>query len=128
MEVNSANQTWSKWVWIVKPAVTFRPSRNEVVNKFATVGKKWFGSATEMRLRQKNKHYIIEYLTEGHPVNDPTYVEFTRKSWQELFEKLFGIGTVSKLTARIMAGSKQDGSPAEQMIILPTISVSPASL
>lgn len=131
MDVNSANQVWSKWVWFVSPKTaklhgqTARPKFDYVLTNLARFGRKCFGSSSSMRIRETNRGYIIEVLTEGHPVHDKAYVEYIRAAWQKFFENGFGGNTTSKLTAKLMAGSRQDGTPAEQMLILPTLTLNP---
>lgn len=119
MNPNSANQRWSKWVWFVVPGRTLQRSFAEVKINCARFGRKAFGAASQMNITQTGRGYLIEVLTEGHPVHDPDYLRYMRENWQRFFETGFGVGTKSKLTAKLMAGSPQNGKPADQMIIMP---------
>lgn len=121
MNPNSQNQRWSKWVWFVVPGrKIFRPFSN-IKENCARFGRKAFGAASQMRIRQNKRGYIVEVLTEGHPVHDPQFVDYVRCGWQVFFEHGFGLGTTAKMTAKLMAGSPQNGKPADQMIILPFV-------
>jgi hypothetical protein len=75
-----------------------------------------------MRIRQTPRGYIVEVLTEGHPVHDPQFKQYMADNWRLFFVSGFGLGTAVKMTAKLMAGSRQDGTASEQLIIMPTIS------
>jgi len=121
MNPNSANQRWSKWVWFVVPGRTMQRPFANLKENCARFGRKAFGAASQMCITQNARGYIVEVLTEGHPVHDGTYVQYMRAQWQKFFEEGFGLGTKTKLTAKLMAGSRQDGTAADQMLIVPSI-------
>jgi hypothetical protein len=130
MNPNSANQLWSKWVWFVRPAKGVSAAGNviprtwnECLSNIARFGRKAFGSASQMNVRQTGRGYIIEVLTEGHPVHDPQFVEHMRQSWDQFFKSGFGLSTTTKMTAKLMAGSRQDGSPSDQLVVLPSLTI-----
>lgn len=120
---NSQNQRWSKWVWFVQPGTIKARPFDVVKHHVARFGRKAFGSGTEMRIRQTQRGYIIEVLTEGVPGHDPDFQKYMREKWELFFQTGFGPGTTIRMTAKLMAGRRQDGSPAEQLIILPMISI-----
>ena len=122
MNPNSKNQLWSKWTWTVYPgrkvALPFEPLK-QVIAKFT---RGHFGSASQMRITEKLDHYIIELLTEGKPAHDYVFVDQITARFQSFFKHQFGPGTQTSLSGpRLMAGSRQDGSPPDQMIILPSL-------
>jgi hypothetical protein len=126
MNPNSTNQMWSKWAWFVAPANGLEaiPRKwEEVRTNIARFGRKAFGSASQMNIRQTGRGYIIEVLSEGHPVHDPAFVAHMRQAWDQFFKCGFGLGTTSSMTAKLMAGSRQDGTPSDQMVIMPTLTI-----
>ena len=123
MNPNSANQRWSKWIWFVAPGtITARPFKN-VVENVARFARKGFGSASQMRIRETPKGYIVEVLSEGHPAHDPQFVKYMKDCFQKFFINGFGPDTQVRLTVKLMAGSRQDGTPADQMVVLPSLRV-----
>ena len=98
-------------------------SMSEVRANCARFGRKAFGSASQMRVRRNSRGYLIEVLTEGAPVHDPAFVDYMRCAWQVFFEHGFGLGTKTKLTAKLMAGSPQDGKPSEQLLMMPALEI-----
>jgi len=123
MNPNSQNQLWSKWVWFVVPGTIKQRPFSNVRDNLARFGQKAFGSSSQMRIRQTGRGYIVEVLTEGHPVHDPQYVAWMRSNWERFFVSGFGMGTTVKMTAKLMAGSRQDGTPPDQLLIIPKLIV-----
>lgn len=122
MNPNSGNQTWSKWQWTVYPgrrlALPFEPIKLAIAN-FTT---RQFGRAGRMRITEKLDHYVIELLTEGKPAHDPDFVQITARQFENFFTSQFGVSTrTMQAPPTFMAGSRQDGSSRDQLIILPTI-------
>lgn len=124
MNPNSQNQIWSKWVWFIVPGVIKQRSFSVVKDNIARFGIKAFGSGSQARIRQTGRGYILEILTEGHPVHDPAFKQYMKENWEKFFVSGFGNGTTVKMTAKLMAGSGQEGKPADQMLILPKLEVS----
>lgn len=123
MQPNSQNQMWSKWVWFVQPERIVPRSLQEVKANCARFGRKAFGSASNMRVRKNSRGYLIELLTEGHPVHDPQFVKYMRDNWTSFFMSGFGLSTKVKMSAKLMAGSRQDGTPSDQLLIIPALTI-----
>lgn len=122
MNPNSRNQTWSKWTWIVRPGRQVVLPFEPVKASLADFARKHFGQAGQMRITEKLDHYVIELLTEGKPAHDPGFVAHTSAVFKNFYTVQFGVGTHTRLTGpKLMAGSRQDGSPPEQMIIMPRL-------
>ena len=122
MNPNSKNQLWSRWTWTVHPgrrvAVPFLPIRDAL----ARFGRRRFGSVGQMRVTEKLDHYVVDVRLEGKPVHDPDYVRHESMVWHAYFLELFGPRTVVTMTPpKLEAGSRQDGSPPDQLIIIPPI-------
>ena len=121
MNPNGQNQRWSKWVWFVQPGRTLVRPFVDVKANLARFAGKAFGSVSQMRITQTGRGYLVELLTEGHPVHDPSYRQYMRENWERFFISGFGQGTTVKMTAKLMAGSRQDGTPSDQLLILPVL-------
>jgi hypothetical protein len=132
MNPNSANQRWSLWEYRIFPSGLKRPSYQTVKANAARFGRLAFGSASEMRVQWRTDDFgrlcwVITVLSEDHPVHDATYVEWMHRQWHRFFTEGFGPGSTIQSHARLMAGDREDGRPADQLIVLPGISVADAA-
>jgi hypothetical protein len=132
VDPNSANQRWSKWFITIYTGGTKAPAFADVKANCARFARKGFGSASNMHIEvQRRPTYaggrrdvvLIQVLTEGQPVHDPGYVAYMRASWTRFAIAGWGNGTRVELDAKLMAGSRQDGSPTDQLIIAAPIAV-----
>ena len=125
--VNSTHQLWSLWQYRVFPEARRRPDFETVKANCARFGRLVFGSASQMRISLAEAPYRwdIDVRTEGHPVHDPCYAEWMHAQWKTFLQGGFGATCDVHCHARLEAGSRQDGTPAEQLIILPTLQVTP---
>lgn len=122
MNPNSAHQMWSKWTITVAPAKTIPRNEPTVKTNAIRFVRKAFGLATQMRItKQSNGLWVFQIRTEGHPVHDTTYVTYMTQAFQQFFIAGFGLGTKVSVTAKLEAGSAQDGKPASQLVILPSL-------
>lgn len=122
MDPNSSHQLWSKWTITVTPARKIRRDEPTVHSNAARFMRKAFGSATQMRVtKQSNGLWVFQVRSEGHPVHDPTYVAYLTTAFQQFFTAGFGISTKVSVSAKLEAGSAQDGKPASQLLILPSL-------
>lgn len=124
MNPNSKNQMWSRWTFRVTPLINRRLYFEDVRATCARFGRFVFGSASEMNVIFDRGRWVIDVRTEGHPVHDAAFVENIRAQWVVFFEHNFGRGTEVALETKLEAGSRQDGTPAEQLIMMPSISLS----
>lgn len=124
MNPNSGHQRWSKWTFTIGPGGTKRPPFADVRANAARFGRKVFGSASQMRVRVwRDGRVVIEVRTEGHPVHDPAYVASVRALWLRWALVGWGVGTTLQLTTRLEAGSREDGTPPDQLILAPPLCV-----
>lgn len=144
MNPNSANQWWSKWTFIVFPQRPHAQHLEEVTTNCARFGRKAFGGATEMRVREVEqlppdiRHlvsrgitrrrllknvWIVEVRTEGESTIDQQYVTSMGRQWTRFFREGFGQQTQVEVKVKHEAGSRQDGTPADQLIMLPPMAV-----
>lgn len=123
MDPNSRHQIWSRWTFTVTAGRPVARPVAEVRANCARFGRKAFGSASEMRVTQIGSTWTIDVRTEGHPVHELRYVEWMTAQWCRFFENGFGAGTTVRCATKLEAGSRQDGTPAEQLIIMPPLAV-----
>jgi len=125
MNPNSSNQCWSKWTITVTPGRQVPRLYEDVKQNTARFIREGFGSATQVHIAHVIKDlrniYIIKIRTEGHPAHDPQFVEYCRGCFLDFFTIGFGVGTLVETEVKWEAGSKQDGTPAEQLLILPQL-------
>lgn len=125
MNPNSVHQRWSLWQYRVYPDGTRRPEYADVKENCARFGRLLFGSASQMRIRQAAQdgrmYWEVAVLSEGHPVHDGSYTEWMHRQWRDFFEQGFGMSCEVQSHARLEAGDRQDGKPADQLIVLPTL-------
>lgn len=123
MNPNSEHQLWSRWTFTVMPGTIRNRPFNEVCDNCARFARKAFGSAGEMKVVRTGDGYTIDIRVEGHPVHDARFVAYYAHMFRRFFESGFGVGTTMTLDARLEAGSRQDGTPPDQLLILPSLSV-----
>jgi hypothetical protein len=126
MNPNSANQRWSLWEYRVYPDGTKQPDFQTVKVNCAKFGRLVFGSASEMRVKAATDgtgrlYWEIAIRTEGHPVHEGPYTEYVHSHWRRFLENGFGSASEVQTHARLEAGSRQDGTPADQLIIMPSL-------
>ena len=126
MNPNSSHQRWSLWEYRVYPDTTKRPPYALVKENCARFGRLIFGSVSEMRIRCATDHHgrlfwEVAILTEGHPVHEAPYTEWMHAQWRTFFRNGFGPSCEVQAHARLTAGDKQDGMPADQLIVMPLL-------
>jgi hypothetical protein len=129
MNLNSGNQRWSLWEYRVYPTRTqlMQPDFKSVKANCAKFGRLVFGSASSMHIRYASDqvgrmYWEIAVLTEGHPVHDPQYTTWMHDQWRAFLHSGFGKCDV-QAHARLEAGDRQDGRPADQLIVLPGLTI-----
>jgi hypothetical protein len=129
MDPNSQHQSWSKWSYRVYPEAARRPSFAMVKLLAARYARELFGAASQMRIRYGTDDagklcWDFEVLSEGHPVHDPDFVDTIHRLWAAFLKTGFGGGCkITRATAELKAGAREDGRPADQLIILPSLAV-----
>jgi hypothetical protein len=123
---NSSHQRWSFWQYRVYPDPAHRPSFWAVKPSAARFGRLMFGSVSEMKIEQATDdtgrlYWQISILSEGHPVHDPLYVGWMHTQWGRFLREGFGHSCEIRSHARLEAGDRQDGTPADQLIVVPSI-------
>jgi len=124
MDPNSQHQLWSRWHYRVYPAAGTSPRFSQVKLNCARFGRLLFGGASEMLLEQiappgGRAYWDVQIRTEGPPAHDPQYVVWMHVQWDRFFRHGFGATCDVQSAVKIEAGSRQDGKPADQVIMLP---------
>jgi hypothetical protein len=125
MNPNSGNQRWSRWSFTIRPAGVRRPTFEDVKANAARFARKGFGTATQMRVATDSGGTVrIMVRTEGHPVHEAAYVTWVTAQWQRWAVNGWGAGTTLTCDeAKLEAGSRQDGTPSDQLIIAPQLAL-----
>jgi hypothetical protein len=123
MNPNSQHQLWSRWTARVTPDPDRAlPPYDVVKDNCARFYRKAFGAATELNLTGSNVPgacWTIDCRTEGHPAHDPDYVRFMVGNLRHFLESGFGPHAAVAFEVKFEAGDRQDGRPADQLIIGP---------
>lgn len=126
MDPNSANQTWSRWTWEIVPSRSLLMwTFPEVRTNCARFAKRAFGLATQMRVTQVDNWWRVDTRTEGHPAHDPSFRAWMLGNWDKFLRAGFGSDSKIDVEVKVEAGSLQDGTPSQQLIIMPTIEIEP---
>lgn len=133
MNPNSQHQLWSLWVFTVTPGdIRRNPSWDIVKNNCARFAVAHFGSTGQMKVERQasvsetygvRTRWIVRVRVENAPVHDPSYRNHTVQKWAKFFAQGFGTGTHTHCDTKLEAGDKQDGTPPDQLIILPPLPV-----
>ena len=126
VDPNSKNQIWSVWEYRIYPDGTKRPDFQTVKENFARFGRLVFGSVSEMKIvcgtdEYSHLYWEVTIRTEGHPVHDPAYADWTHDKWLKFFAEGFGQHSQIRYSAKLEAGDRQDGKPADQLLIMPNL-------
>lgn len=130
MNPNSQNQIWSLWVW--KILVRKKIPYDQVKQNCARFGRNAFGSSSQMNIQEdehlnikRGVYYIwtIKVRSEGHQQPDEAYVKYMKDNWDKFLRNGFGNDAVITFESKLEAGSKGDGSPASQLIIIPPVKI-----
>jgi hypothetical protein len=120
---NGAHQWWGKWTFEVSCSKGFSKSvtMEELKQNFGRFCRKLFGSNGVADVRWGRGKLTIDVLVEGGNVapHDPYFVEYVRNQATAFMVNGFGPNARVQVAAKLMAGSRQDGTPAEQMLIVP---------
>ncbi len=112
---NSTHQLWSMWVFTIRVAGKDAP-RADVEYNVAKWLRMGFGSAGRVRVSRTIYGWKIQVMIEGKPAHDPDYVASVKKHFEDFVAKGFGVLATGEVQVKVLAGDKQDGKPAEQMI------------
>lgn len=128
MNPNTVHQVWSRWEYRIYS--DHQPDYQTVKANCARFGRTLFGSVSAMRITQRTDgdgrlHWQIEVMTEGHPIQELLYVEWVHAQWRRFLLEGFGHTAEIRSHARLDAGERSDGLPADQLIILPPLIVRP---
>lgn len=121
MDPNSQNQLWSEWRFQIHDGGRIIP-REHVRENAARWLARLFGSAAAFRLTRTRTGWQIKCRAEGVAAHDPSTVAYIKQQFAAYFvARGWGPIASSAVTVRILAGSEQNGKPADQWVGIPTI-------
>jgi hypothetical protein len=87
--------------------------------------RKGFGSAGEVSVTRTSFGWRIRFHVEGVPAHDPEYVKNVTQQFRSNFvvSGWGSLGAYGTVSARVLAGSLEEGAPAEQWVMIPTVSL-----
>ncbi len=123
---NSQHQTWSRWTFGVRADWSKLPSLQECVDNFREWAAIGFQSrAGRARLIQPTPlEYVFQVEIEGPPATDPEFREHVKRQFIAHF-MFAGFGfssTLVQFDVKILAGEREQGAPADQLIVMPPLS------
>lgn len=125
MDPNSQNQVWSLWTVTVTGGFLALPSTpahyKHVKFNAARFMRDTFGTASTMRIVHDRNGWTFQVRTEGTPAHDPELVAEYAAAFEKFFRNGFGTRATVTTTVKFEAGSKQDGKPSDQLLILPRL-------
>jgi hypothetical protein len=127
---NSAHQRWSRWTFVVLLDARRIPTVDAVRLNFQRYCSRLFKSSAgrvnvaivrDSRVRPIRTYAVHKVEIEGPPVHDPAYQAWVRREFEGVFmAQGFGPGaTLMQMEAVLLAGSREDGQPATQLLVLP---------
>lgn len=123
--MNGQNQKWSKWDFTLSSASFSKAiTKAELQQNLNRFFAKLFGtSAIEIKALLRGGKLKLKVLVEGGDIipHDPAYFEWIKAQSTAFFVAGFGASTQVVIEGKLVAGSKQDGTPNEQLVVLPTI-------
>lgn len=118
---NSQHQLWSRWTFSIFELGKRVPFADVRVNAARWL-RKGFGSVGRAKVDKTMTGYEITLEVEGVPAHDPAYVASVKDEFQRHFvEKGWNAMTVGTADVAILAGDAQDGKPASQLVVMPSI-------
>ena len=121
MDPNSSNQMWSEWTFTIHDGGRLVP-REDVKDNLARWFARGFGTAATYRLLRTRTGWRATLRAEGVPAHDPAFVRNVKRQFAAYFvARGWGPIASSAVSARVLAGSLQDGTPSPQWVSIPTI-------
>jgi hypothetical protein len=128
VDPNSTHQRWSAWRITLRHPLRW-PEVAEVRENAMRFARRVFRSSVgQVRCDRAADGYVIQVRIEGPAVTDPAYVRAVGRAWQTRFA-VPGLGATvqTTMTARLLAGSPDDGRPRAQLIVAPPLVLTEAA-
>lgn len=121
MDVNSKNQMWSRWIFGIEADPSKTPFMKDCIENSRRFFAKLFGRAGRARCEIQGTYYVFTVEVEGVAAHDPDVQKaVTLQFMKDFMHKGFGHSAHLKtIVVSVLAGDRQDGTPPDQMIVLP---------
>lgn len=126
MNPNSGHQRWSRWDFTIAATVAKQPAQDFVLDAARRFFRQMFHTTTgQVRVTVLGLSYLVSLRVEGVAVHDPSVRAAVQAQFAEHFvARGFGAGArLVRMDASLLAGSAEDGTPADHLIVLPTIPI-----
>lgn len=123
MDPNSTHQRWSKWMFVIR-AHRKRPSKADIIDNARRFFALTFRSTVgQVMVDVWRNTYTIYLVIEGPAAHDPSVQDAIERQFREHFIcRGFGVGArLEKMEVGLLAGSREDGRPPDQLIVMPRI-------
>lgn len=127
VDPNSAHQRWSRWVFVVtlegqSARVQLNPVRDAWQRYIPRLFKTTVGRGMATMHAGDVNRCVLTAEIEGPAVHDSMYRDYVRREFVNVFMLGFGPGArFDGMDASLLAGSAEDGSPAKQLVVLPSL-------
>lgn len=120
---NSRNQRWSRWTFVLEIPLADAPTLEYVRDNARRFFRRLFcSSAGQVQVINIGTRWTINLRIEGPCVIDPgVRLEAKRQFIRHFVERGFRHARLVRMDAALLAGSREDGSPPDQVIVLPLI-------
>lgn len=127
MDPNSTNQQWSQWTFIATHPQKIKIPFTVVKENVARFMRKGFGSTARMKVERDlipsgDTRWRFTIQVEGANANDPDKRFYMQECVTTFLKIGFGPATSVVMEVRLLAGKPEDGRPADQWLIMPTLS------
>jgi hypothetical protein len=121
MDPNSSHQLWSRWSFVIIDGGRHPPFHEVEINAARWLTK-LFGTVGRARVKELPHSWEIVCEAEGPPATDPVCIADVRRQFQNNFvAQGWGPLSVGVVEVDILAGDREDGGPAVQIVVMPTV-------
>lgn len=127
MNPNSAHQQWSEWMFAVEVPGVVGPALADITLPFGRFFAALMGRAGRIKIDQainparRHTVWTITVQIEGESVFAPGWRAHVLQAFTLAAQRRFGERVRVTMDVRLLAGQTEDGAPAAQWLMLPTI-------
>jgi hypothetical protein len=121
---NSGNQRWSKWRFTLRLPPLSRVTEPQMCDNARRFFAKLFRSqAGSVKVGHIGRRWWIELRMEGVAVHDPGVRAEARRLFARDFVRKGLGGDLLDMEAGLLAGTREDGTPRDHLIVMPTLAL-----